>query len=79
MDSPIRRRVSVGLMEQLEANLDCFPRYQAYLREHRPPTLIVWGPEDGYVPRAAAGRYGFKPSMNLRISCRTSDSFEMNT
>ncbi|PAX06308.1 alpha/beta fold hydrolase [Sphingomonas lenta] len=55
MDTPVRRRVAVGLMEKLEANLAWFPRYQAYLREHRPPTLILWGPEDGYMP-AASGR-----------------------
>ncbi len=23
-----------------------YPRWQAYLREHRPPTLIVWGKYD---------------------------------
>jgi pimeloyl-ACP methyl ester carboxylesterase len=57
MDSPIRRRIAVALMEKLEANLHWFPRYQAYLREHRPPTLIVWGPEDGYMPRASAVAY----------------------
>ncbi len=49
--------VSVGLMEKLEQNLDWFPRYQAYLREHRPPTLVVWGPQDGYMPEASARAY----------------------
>jgi pimeloyl-ACP methyl ester carboxylesterase len=57
MDTLLRRRIAVGLMERLEANLAWFPRYQAYLREHRPPTLIVWGPEDGYMPAASARAY----------------------
>lgn len=57
MDTPVRREAMVGLMDKLEANLQWFPRYQAYLREHRPPTLIVWGPEDGYMPAAAARAY----------------------
>jgi pimeloyl-ACP methyl ester carboxylesterase len=57
MDTPVRRQVAIGLMERLEANLAWFPRYQAYLREHRPPTLIVWGPEDGYMPEASARAY----------------------
>lgn len=57
MDTPVRRQVAVGLMEKLEANLDWFPRYQAYLREHRPPTLIIWGPEDGYMPAESARAY----------------------
>lgn len=57
MNTPARRQVAVGLMEKLEANLLWFPRYQAYLREYRPPTLIVWGPEDGYMPAASARAY----------------------
>lgn len=57
MDTPVRRQVAVGLMEKLEANLAWFPRYQAYLREHQPPALIVWGPEDGYMPAESARAY----------------------
>jgi len=57
MDTPVRRAVSVGLMEKLEQNLEWFPRYQSYLRENQPPTLIIWGPEDGYMPKAAALAY----------------------
>ncbi|MBI5114211.1 MAG: alpha/beta hydrolase [Rhodovulum sp.] len=57
MDTPVRRALSVGLMEKLEANLAWFPRYQDYLRTRRPPALIVWGPEDGYMPEPAARAY----------------------
>lgn len=52
-----RRQIALKLMEGLKQNLDWFPRYQAYLREHRPPTLIVWGPRDGYMPEASARAY----------------------
>ncbi|MET9337644.1 alpha/beta hydrolase [Nonomuraea sp. NPDC003804] len=57
MDTPTRREIAVGLMEGLKENLEWFPRYQAYLGEHRPPTLIVWGPQDGYMPEGAARAY----------------------
>jgi len=57
MDTPIRRELSVRLMEGLQENLTWFPRYQAYLRDHRPPALIVWGPQDGYMPEPAARAY----------------------
>ena len=57
LGSPERRRVMVGLMEGLRENLEWFPKYQAYLREHRPPTLIVWGPQDGYMPEGSARAY----------------------
>ncbi|WDV50810.1 alpha/beta hydrolase [Streptomyces coeruleorubidus] len=55
--SPQRREIMVGLMEGLRENLDWFPKYQTYLREHRPPTLIAWGPQDGYMPEGAARAY----------------------
>jgi pimeloyl-ACP methyl ester carboxylesterase len=55
--TPRRRAIMVGLEEGLKDNLQWFPRYQAYLREHRPPTLIVWGPQDGYMPEGAARAY----------------------
>lgn len=57
MDTPVRRQLSVGLMEKLEANLSWFPRYQTYLREQQPRTLIVWGPKDGYMPANSATAY----------------------
>lgn len=55
--TPRRREIMVRLMEGLRENLAWFPRYQAYLREHQPPTLIVWGHEDGYMPAPAARAY----------------------
>jgi pimeloyl-ACP methyl ester carboxylesterase len=54
---PVRREIMVGLMEGLRDNLAWFPRYQAYLREYRPPALIAWGPQDGYMPEGAARAY----------------------
>jgi pimeloyl-ACP methyl ester carboxylesterase len=54
---PLRREIMIALMEGLRDNLNWFPRYQAYLREHRPPSLIVWGPQDGYMPEGAARAY----------------------
>jgi pimeloyl-ACP methyl ester carboxylesterase len=57
MNTPERRALALELMLQLKENLSWFPRYQRYLREHRPPTLILWGPEDGYMPEGAARAY----------------------
>lgn len=52
-----RRRIAIEIIADLKDNLAWFPKYQAYLREHRPPTLIVWGPQDGYMPEASARAY----------------------
>jgi pimeloyl-ACP methyl ester carboxylesterase len=57
IDTPARRDVMVQLMEGLRDNLSWFPRYQAYLRAHQPPCLIVWGRQDGYMPEGAARAY----------------------
>jgi pimeloyl-ACP methyl ester carboxylesterase len=55
--TPERREIMTGLMEGLRENLEWFPRYQAYLREYQPPTLIAWGPQDGYMPEVSARAY----------------------
>jgi len=47
MQTPERREIAAQLMEGLKESLAWFPKYQAYLREHQPATLIVWGPQDG--------------------------------
>ncbi|WP_309083669.1 alpha/beta hydrolase [Chelativorans sp.] len=57
LTTPRRREIALGLMEGLKENLDWFPRYQAYMREHQPSALIVWGPQDGYMPEASARAY----------------------
>lgn len=57
MNTAVRRALSVGLMEKLKANLDWFARYQEYLREQRPPAMILWGPRDEYMPEPAARAY----------------------
>jgi pimeloyl-ACP methyl ester carboxylesterase len=57
MNTPIRRGVALGLMEGLRENLSWFPRYQSYLRDRQPPVLIIWGPQDGYMPEGAARAY----------------------
>jgi pimeloyl-ACP methyl ester carboxylesterase len=57
LTTPRRRAIYTDVIAGLRENLAWFPRYQAYLREHRPPALIVWGPRDGYMPAGAARAY----------------------
>lgn len=57
LTTPRRREIFVDVIAGLRENLAWFPRYQAYLREHRPPALIVWGAHDGYMPEGAARAY----------------------
>jgi pimeloyl-ACP methyl ester carboxylesterase len=57
LTTPRRKEIHVDVIAALKENVAWFPRYQAYLREFRPPTLIVWGPHDGYMPEGAARAY----------------------
>lgn len=52
-----RKQIAADIIAGLKDNLAWFPRYQAYLREHQPPALLVWGPQDGYMPEASARAY----------------------
>jgi pimeloyl-ACP methyl ester carboxylesterase len=52
-----RRQIHVDVIASWWDNAAWFPRYQAHLREHQPPTLIIWGPRDGYMPEGAARAY----------------------
>ncbi|WP_231751095.1 alpha/beta fold hydrolase [Mycobacterium sp. NAZ190054] len=57
MSTPERITNLIRLLEDQPNTLDWFPAEQAYLREHQPPTLIVWGPHDGYMPEESARTY----------------------
>jgi pimeloyl-ACP methyl ester carboxylesterase len=44
------------------------PDTKPTVREHRPPTLIVWGPRDGYMPEGSARAYlGDRPDAELHL------------
>lgn len=43
-----------ALLFDLKANRTWFPSHRRYLAEHKPPTLIVWGPHDHYMPEKSA-------------------------
>ncbi|NEA33694.1 alpha/beta hydrolase [Streptomyces sp. SID13031] len=51
------RDIMAGFFLEILSSVRLYPRYQAFLREYQPPTLIVWGPEDGYMPAESARAY----------------------
>ncbi len=40
------RHIQVELFQDYKTNLDSYPTWQAFLREHQFPTLLVWGEND---------------------------------
>jgi pimeloyl-ACP methyl ester carboxylesterase len=57
LTSPRRKEIYLNVIAGLRENRMWFPRYQAHLRQYQPPALIVWGPNDGFMPRGAAQAY----------------------
>jgi len=52
-----RKDAAAQLLADLKANRAWFPAHRRYLQTHRPPTLIVWGPQDHYMPEKSARAY----------------------
>jgi pimeloyl-ACP methyl ester carboxylesterase len=55
--TPKRREIAVNLIAGLKENRAWFPQHRQYLARHRPPSLIVWGPQDDYMPENSARAY----------------------
>jgi pimeloyl-ACP methyl ester carboxylesterase len=47
----------MALLYDYRRNLDQYPKWQAYFREHQPPMLIVWGKNDVIFPPEGARCY----------------------
>jgi putative NADH-flavin reductase/pimeloyl-ACP methyl ester carboxylesterase len=58
LELPGRKEIQVDLAFDYHTNVALYPRWQAWLREHRPPTLVVWGANDPIF--LAAGAPPFK-------------------
>lgn len=57
LDLPGRKAIQVELALDYHRNVEAYPRWQAWLREHRPPALVVWGRNDAFFPPAGAEAY----------------------
>ena len=57
LDRPGNRDIQLDLFRDYGTNVPLYPQFQAFFREHRPPTLIVWGKNDYIFPADGAGPY----------------------
>jgi pimeloyl-ACP methyl ester carboxylesterase len=57
LDRPGNVEVQMDMLYDYRTNLPLYPAVQAYFREHRPPTLIVWGQNDTIFPPVGAHPY----------------------
>lgn len=49
--------IQLDLFGDYKSNVALYPRFQAYFREHRPPTLAVWGKHDPFFLPPGAEAY----------------------
>jgi pimeloyl-ACP methyl ester carboxylesterase len=57
LDLPGRKEAQLALLFDYHSNVERYDDWQAWLREHRPPALIVWGRNDPFFPEAGAHAY----------------------
>lgn len=57
LDLPGRKDAQVALALDYKSNLALYSRWQAWLREHQPPTLVVWGRGDPFFIEPGARAY----------------------
>jgi pimeloyl-ACP methyl ester carboxylesterase len=46
LDRPGNDEIQLTLFHDYLSNLERYPEWHAYFREHQPPTLVTWGKND---------------------------------
>jgi len=57
LDRPGNMDIQMDLFHDYGSNVPLYPKFQAFFRERKPPTLIVWGKNDFIFPADGAGPY----------------------
>ena len=57
LDRPGNQEIQLAMFYDYGSNPGRYPKWQQYLRDHQPPTLIVWGKNDHIFPAAGAHPY----------------------
>ncbi len=57
LDRPGNKDIQLNLFRDYGTNVPLYPKFQAFFRERKPPTLIVWGKNDKIFPVEGANPY----------------------
>lgn len=57
LELPGRKRIQVDLALNYHSNVAQYPQWQAWLHEHQPPALVLWGRNDPFFVEAGANAY----------------------
>lgn len=61
LSKPGQREIQAALLYDYRTNIPAYPAWQAWLRQHRPPTLVAWGANDPSF--IAAGATAFRADL----------------
>jgi len=61
LSKPGQREIQAALLYDYRTNVAAYPAWQAWLRQHRPPTLVAWGANDPSF--IAAGATAFRADL----------------
>jgi pimeloyl-ACP methyl ester carboxylesterase len=57
LDRPGVDQIMLDLFRDYGSNVELYPQFQKFFRNHKPPTLIVWGKNDAIFPASGAMAY----------------------
>jgi pimeloyl-ACP methyl ester carboxylesterase len=57
LDRPGNRDIQLDMLLDYGTNIPLYPQFQAFFRQYKPPTLIVWGKNDVIFPADGAHPY----------------------
>ncbi|MGI4809491.1 MAG: alpha/beta fold hydrolase, partial [Janthinobacterium lividum] len=68
LSRPGQRAIQAALLYDYQTNVACYPRWQAWLREHQPRMLVLWGRYDpSFIVPGAQGYKRDVPDAELHI------------
>ena len=77
LSRPGQREIQAALLYDYRTNVASYPAWQAWLRQHKPPTLVVWGANDPSF--IAAGATAFRQDVpNAEIHLLNAGHFALD-
>ncbi len=63
-----QHEIQAALLYDYRTNVAAYPIWQAWLRQHRPPTLVVWGANDpSFIPAGATAFRADLPNVEIHL------------
>ena len=78
LDRPGNQEIQLDLFYDYRTNIPLYPTWQSYFRQHRPPTLVVWGRNDEIFVAAGAEPYK-RDNPNAEIHLLDAGHFALET